>query len=73
MKEDKKISATFTRSARVVSDYAPDMIFEQPRENLFLQEFISYEQCEHGCKRTTIKRKFDKLGGYQDMTTTEII
>ena len=38
MNRDKKLSATFQKSARVVSDYAPDMIFEQPRENLFLQE-----------------------------------
>ncbi len=32
MNRDKKLSATFQKSARVVSDYAPDMIFEQPRE-----------------------------------------
>ena len=73
MSRDKKLSATFQKSARVVSDYAPDMIFEQPRENLFLQEFRSYEQSEFGCKRITIKRKFDRNGGYNDMTTTEII
>jgi len=73
MPRDKKLRATFQKSARVVSDYANDMVFEQPRENLFLQEFISYEQCEHGCKRTTIKRKFDKLGSYSDITTVEII
>ena len=73
MSREKNISATFSRKARVVSDYGPDMIFEQPRENLFMQEFISYEQSEHGCKRTTIKRKFDKRGGYNDTTTTEIL
>tara|TARA_B100001964_G_C13645034_1_gene342228 strand:+ start:253 stop:474 length:222 start_codon:yes stop_codon:yes gene_type:complete len=73
MNRDKKLSATFQKSARVVSDYAPDMIFEQPRENLFLQEFVTYEQHEHGCKRITIKRKFDKSGGYQDTTSSEIL
>tara|TARA_B100000900_G_scaffold292546_1_gene251371 strand:+ start:984 stop:1205 length:222 start_codon:yes stop_codon:yes gene_type:complete len=73
MSKDKRLTATFQKKARVVSDYENDMIFEQPRENLFMQEFISYEQSEFGCKRTTIKRKFDKNGGYNDMTTTEII
>ena len=73
MSKDKNISATFSKSARVVSDYLPDMIFEQPRENLFMQEYVTYEQCSAGCKRTTIKRKFDKRGGYDDTTTVEII
>ena len=73
MSKDKTVKATFTKSARVISDYEYDMIFEQPRENLLMQEFISYEQSEHGCKRTTIKRKFDRAGGYNDTTTTEIL
>lgn len=73
MNKSNKVTATFSKSARVISEYTPDMIFEQPRDNLFLQEFITYEQCEQGCKRTTIKRKFDKVGGYSDISTVEIM
>lgn len=73
MSKDNKLTATFQKSARVISDYENDLIFEQPRDNLFLQEFITYEQSEFGCKRTTVKRKFDKLGGYGDTTTVEIL
>ena len=73
MSKDYTPTATFKKSARIISDYANDLIFEQPRDNLFLQEFISYEQCDAGCKRTTVKRKFDKMGSYNDMSTVEII
>jgi len=54
MKQEKTISGTFTKSARVISDYANDLIFEQPRENLLKQEFVSYDNTEHGLKKTTI-------------------
>ena len=40
--KDNKTTATFTNSARVVSDYQNDMIFEQPRKNLIQQEFGGY-------------------------------
>jgi hypothetical protein len=74
MSKDYTPTATFKKSARIISDYANDLIFEQPRDNLFLQEFISYEQCDAGSvKRTTVKRKFDGIGGYNDMSTVEII
>ena len=73
MKQEKTISGTFTKSARVISDYANDLIFEQPRENLIRQEFISYEYSEHGLKKTMISRKFNPDGGYHDISSTEII
>jgi len=73
MKKDKVITGTFTKSARVISDYANDLIFEQPRENLLKQEFVSYEYSEHGLKKTTIYRKFNRDGGYHDSSSVEII
>jgi len=73
MHRDKKTKAEFTKSARVISDYANDLIFEQPRENLLKQEFTSYEYIVHGLKRTTINRKFTKDGSYNDTSTVEII
>lgn len=73
MIKDNTLTATFNKSARVISEYEPDLIFEQPRDNLLLQEFITYEQCENGCKRTTIRRKFTKNGDYGDTRSSEII
>ena len=78
MKEiTKTTTATFTKSARVVSEYKNDMIFEQPRENLIQQEFISYEVAQAGeanvLKRITITRKYDKFGGYTDQSSSEIL
>lgn len=64
---------TSSKGNRVISDYTNDLIFEQPRENLLQQEFISYEYVEHGVKITTITRKFSKNGDYQDVTSTSII
>ena len=75
--KDNKTTATFTKSARVVSDYQNDMIFEQPRKNLIQQEFISYEVALAGnvnaMKKTTTTRKYDKFGGYTDQSTVEIL
>tara|TARA_R110001592_G_scaffold32779_1_gene114470 strand:+ start:467 stop:700 length:234 start_codon:yes stop_codon:yes gene_type:complete len=64
---------TSSKGNRVISDYTNDLIFEQPRENLLQQEFVSYEYVEHGVKITTITRKFQKSGDYQDCTTVQII
>ena len=50
-----------TRSGtRVLSDYKNDLIFEQPRDNLLQQEFISYEYTPNGVKVTKTTRKFKK-------------
>jgi len=73
MSRDKKTIGEFSKSARIVSDYANDLIFEQPRENLLKQEFISYEYSPHGLKKTTIYRKFSKDGDYNDTSSVEII
>jgi len=73
MAKDKQTRATYGKSARVISDYANDLIFEQPRENLLMQEFISYEWTPHGMKVSKIKRKFTKDGGYSDSSSSEII
>lgn len=77
MQKEKITKATFNKSARVISDYTNDMIFEQPRENLIQQEFVSYEVTDAGgincLKRTTTTRKFDKLGGYNDSTSVVIL
>ena len=65
---------TSSKGNRVISDYANDLIFEQPRENLLQQEFKSYEYVPAGLKITTIVRKYQKNGkDYQDITKTEII
>jgi hypothetical protein len=73
MHRDKKTKGEFSKSARIISDYANDLIFEQPRENLLKQEFISYEYTSHGIKRTTINRKFTKDGNYNDTSSVEIL
>ena len=69
----KKTKGEFSKSARIISDYANDLIFEQPRENLLKQEFVSYEYTPHGIKRTTINRKFTKDGNYNDTSSVEIL
>ena len=73
MHRDKKTKGEFSKSARIISDYANDLIFEQPRENLLKQEFISYEYTQHGIKITTINRKFTKDGNYNDTSSVEIL
>ena len=73
MHRDKKTKGEFSKSARIISDYANDLIFEQPRENLLKQEFVSYEYTPNGIKRTTINRKFTKDGNYNDTSSVEIL
>ena len=73
MSKEFTTTATFTKGARVVSDYKNDMIFEQPREGLVQQEFVSYEHCEAGMKRTTVIRKFTTNGGYDDVEAITIL
>lgn len=73
MSKEFNTSATFTKGARVVSDYKHDMIFEQPRDGLVQQEFVSYEHCEAGMKRTTVTRKFTTNGGYDDVEAITIL
>ena len=41
MSKEFTTKATFTQGARVVSEYKNDMIFEQPREGLVQQEFVT--------------------------------
>ena len=73
MTKEFTTQATFTKGARVVSDYKHDLIFEQPREGLLQQEFVSYEHCEAGMKRTTVTRKFTSNGGYDDVVAITIL
>tara|TARA_B100001939_G_C16600468_1_gene470771 strand:- start:2 stop:241 length:240 start_codon:yes stop_codon:yes gene_type:complete len=73
MNKEFTTTATFKKGARVVSDYTNDMIFEQPREGLIQQEFVSYEQVEAGLKRTTITRKFASNGQYDDVEAITIL
>ena len=65
--------AEYKKSARVISDYENDMIFEQPRNGLIQQEFVSYENVENGVKRTVIARKFSSNGDYSDTTSISIL
>jgi len=73
--KDKTPSATYKKSARIISDYENDMIFEQPREGLLKQEFTSYEVQQNGnIKIITTTRKYHPVGnGYDDVTATEIL
>tara|TARA_Y100000287_G_C13935690_1_gene216959 strand:- start:185 stop:415 length:231 start_codon:yes stop_codon:yes gene_type:complete len=73
MSKEFNTSATFTKGARVVSDYKNDMVFEQPRDGLVQQEFVSYEHVDAGMKRTTITRKFTENGGYDDIEAITIL
>ena len=73
MSKEFTTKATFTKGARVVSDYKHDMIFEQPREGLVQQEFVSYENVPAGMKRTTVTRKFTINGGYDDVESITIL
>ena len=73
MSKEFNTSATFKKGARVVSDYKNDMVFEQPRDGLVQQEFVSYEHVDAGMKRTTITRKFTKNGSYDDVEAITIL
>jgi hypothetical protein len=73
--KDKTPSATYKKSARIISDYQYDMIFEQPREGLLKQEFKSYEALPNGdIKMITVERKFHSNSvGYDDTSRYEIL
>ena len=75
MAQGSKPTATYQESARIISDYKNDMIFEQPRKGLLKQEFVSYERLDNGyIKITTTERKFTGVGGdYDDTETVEIL
>ena len=77
MNKTKTTKAEFQKSARIVSDYENDMIFEQPRENLIQQEFVSYELTNAGgvikLRKSTKLRKYHKNGGYNDTESIEIL
>jgi hypothetical protein len=73
MHKEKQVRAQFNKSARVISDYANDLYFEQPRDGLIKQELITYENLSHGVKRTTVERIFTTNGDYNDHTTISIL
>ena len=63
-----------TRSGtRVLSDYKNDLIYEQPRDNLLQQEFITYEYTPNGVNVTKTTRKFKKNNDYFDSTSVSFI
>ena len=73
MTKEKQVKAQFNKSGRVISDYANDLYFEQPRDGLIKQELITYENVEQGVKRTTVQRVFTTTSDYNDHTTISIL
>ena len=73
MNKEYKTAGTYTKGARIISDYQNDLIFEQPREGLMSQELVSYENVNNGVKRTTVTRTFTSSGDYNDMTSITIL
>ena len=74
MVTDYKTKGTFTKSARIVSDYKNDLVFEQPRTGLIEQRLISLENLESGMvKRTTTTRSFTMNGEYNDVESITIL
>ena len=74
MSKEFTTKATFTKGARVVSDYKHDMIFEQPRKGLIAQELVSYENMDNGnVKKTVTRRAFTSIGGYDDTESVTIL
>ena len=73
MTKEKQVKAQFNKSARVISDYANDLYFEQPRDGLIKQELITYENVEQGVKRTTVQRVFTTTSAYNDHTPISIL
>ena len=65
--------AEYKKSARVISDYTNDMIFEQPRDGLIAQEFTTYENISNGVKKTVITRTFAANGEYNDVSSISIL
>ena len=74
MTTDYKTKATYTKSARIISDYKNDLVFEQPRDGLMEQKLISMENMPSGMvKRTTTTRLFTSNGDYQDVESITIL
>ena len=74
MATDYKTKGTFTKSARIVSDYKNDLVFEQPRSGLMEQKLITLENLASGMvKRTTTTRSFTTNGEYNDVETITIL
>ena len=55
MTTEYKTSGTFKKSARIVSDYKNDLVFEQPRNGLIEQRLITLENLPSGMVKRTIK------------------
>ncbi len=74
MATDYKTKGTFTKSARIISDYKNDLVFEQPRSGLMEQKLISLENLPSGMvKRITTTRSFTTNGEYNDVETITIL
>jgi len=69
----KTIKAEFNKSARVISDYENDLIFEQPRAGLISQTLTTYENMDIGVKKTVTTRLFTSNGDYNDQNTISIL
>ena len=74
MTTDYKTKGTYTKSARIISDYKNDLVFEQPRIGLIEQKLVSYENLPSGLvKRTTTTRSFTTNGEYNDVESITIL
>ncbi len=74
MTSEYKTKGTFTKSARIVSDYKNDLVFEQPRTGLIEQRLITIENLPSGMvKRTTTTRSFTTNGEYNDVEAITIL
>ena len=74
MTSEYKTKGTFTKSARIVSDYKNDLVFEQPRTGLIEQRLITLENLPSGMvKRTTTTRSFTSNGQYNDVEAITIL
>ena len=74
MTQEFKTKGTFTKCARIVSDYKNDMIFEQPRKGLIRQELVTYENTDNGSIRKIVTtRAFTSIGGYDDTESVTIL
>ena len=74
MTTEYKTKGTFTKSARIISDYKHDLVFEQPRVGLMEQKLVSMENLPSGMvKRTTTTRLFTTNGDYQDVEQITIL
>ena len=69
----KTIKAEYKKSARVISDYENDLIFEQPRDGLISQTLTTYENIATGVKKTVTTRLFTINGDYNDQNTISIL